>query len=308
LLAPEDSQVIESQVYEDFQLFGTRIIPPDVQLESSMSEIDSCAQNSIRGEFSIDQIASGGFSQGHLFGKKSELITASRDDGLNQRQPLPLISWLEGTKLPEFRSLNTSKVLEGRNWPEEARRQELEDIELFRNVHVTRSQHLPDLPVQPEGLHPPEDALEFAARIYYRKVVDCYPSIPHYLAARLAEANLSRSEWLTKSKLDAIIQERESAKNFLGQFSHSALGEREEFFSAGLREFTGETEGVPDEYCNDRTTSIFINVREIPYAGSVSQHPDVYGKRISLPTPQTAIARRVIDDIRNHSSDAIKSS
>jgi hypothetical protein len=54
-----------------------------------------------------------------------------------------------------------------------------------------------------------QDELEFGAQIYYRKIIDKFAGIPHYLACRLAKANLNRGQRLQHLK---SLAERSAAR------------------------------------------------------------------------------------------------
>jgi predicted RNA-binding Zn-ribbon protein involved in translation (DUF1610 family) len=80
------------------------------------------------------------------------------------------------------------------------RRRELEEIEIFRNVHIVPNLQDENPIALPKVTATGEDELELGARIYYRNIVDRYPLIEHYLARRLAEANWFRAKRLGAAK------------------------------------------------------------------------------------------------------------
>ena len=73
---------------------------------------------------------------------------------------------------------------------------------MFRTVHLALGPE-----INGNAKDPPKiDAvlnLELPSQIYYRNIVDRYPLLPTYLARRLAEANTSRAERLSRQRVEA---------------------------------------------------------------------------------------------------------
>jgi hypothetical protein len=206
LTASEHDRIAQIQVEEDVELFGHRDMPPDVQLDNTEMGTDLYQDasemkppninldidehtNDIKMDYELDNSPS-----------DQDIGIAAPANGEEQKFPSPLLSWLEQTLSPENPSMIQSQLREKQVRQEQARVQEMKDIELFRNVHVVPSQHLSEEPAPSKPTISVEDDLELAARIYYRNIVDRYPAIPNYLARRLAEANLARAQRLSLTK------------------------------------------------------------------------------------------------------------
>lgn len=209
-MTSEEDQVAQDQVEEDFELFGDRAIPPDIRRKAANMETDpypqiseignlnyiaAWSEHSHRPDTVMDHEMEDAFSQDQEIGAKASGHIFHTDE-----QAPPLLYWLERTESPQNPTMVHSELQEKRARQEELRIQEMEDIELFCNVHVVPSQQALDNPASAKTYVSREDELEFSARIYYRNIIDRYQGIPHYLARRLAEANLSRAKRLALAK------------------------------------------------------------------------------------------------------------
>ena len=113
----------------------------------------------------------------------------------------PLLTWLENTEPPKNPEIVYAQRLRKEQHRDEIRKREKEEIEMYRNVRFAVSINDSDEPVSiTQNATRNEESVEFGARIYYRNIVDRYPLIEHFLAKRLAEANLERAERLAKSR------------------------------------------------------------------------------------------------------------
>lgn len=208
MTASEDDHVSQDQVEEDIKLFGDREVPQDFQLNNVKMPADI---NQGMSERRFPDTAFNAQFTPPVVDLKSETEAATNDhdmeDGNLQIRPQgdnsqpPLLSWLAQTEPPENPTVIQSQLQEKKMRQEHAKAQEKEDIELFRNIHVVASEREEDEPAA--HTRPPisgENELEFAARIYYRNIIDRYPAIQHYLARRLAEANSYRAQRLSTAK------------------------------------------------------------------------------------------------------------
>ena len=113
----------------------------------------------------------------------------------------PLLMWLENTEPPRNPEIIYAQRLKKEQHRDEIRRMEKEEIEMYRNVRFAIPTNDSDEPVSiTQEATGNKESVEFSARIYYRNIVDRYPLIEHFLAKRLAEANLERAERLAKSR------------------------------------------------------------------------------------------------------------
>jgi hypothetical protein len=111
----------------------------------------------------------------------------------------PLDAWLNQSAVP---SVATQQLQKQHSEEGNPAAQELEEIKVFRNVHIADAPE----PRTHEGLPTsPEDVayLGLQAQIYYRNIVDRYPLLPAYLVRRLAIANYRRAERLSFRKTQA---------------------------------------------------------------------------------------------------------
>ena len=110
----------------------------------------------------------------------------------------PLDAWLNQSAIP-YTAPTVDLQEEKRRSRKDSVAQEIEEIKIFRNVHMAIA------PAPANGQHPVAiDAiaeLEVDTQIYYRNIVDRYPDLPSYLALRLARANRDRAERLRQQKI-----------------------------------------------------------------------------------------------------------
>ena len=212
-VSEEDEIVEKQQAKEDLQLYGSRPLPQDFEeaQESTISRISvqtlkrttsecEITDSDRRAKFRKDETWGTNALPDNLQGVNNNTkVTAVDWNGGDT----PLDAWLNQSAVPSTTpiSLNVEdSVLQ----EVELASQEVEEIEVFRNVHIPlaldpSSKKAPVLP------RPVED-LDCGAQIYYRNIMDKYPSLPVYLARRLAEANLKRAERLWSGKHDTKVE------------------------------------------------------------------------------------------------------
>ena len=87
---------------------------------------------------------------------------------------------------------------------------EEQEIGFYRRVHIS-DETLPEN-TEPNSVDIKEqDELPFGAQIYFRNIIDKFPSIPSYLASRFARANLRRAERLKKQRDNAMANQATSS-------------------------------------------------------------------------------------------------
>lgn len=188
-VAVSEDDVACQQAEEDLQLYGSRPEPPDavevdeaIQLTGLLSK-----QSASTFKAAVDRparIRTGSESQAYIF----HAVTAiDWNSGAS-----PLDSWLNQSAVPSSGVPTTQHIPE--HLAKDPIAEEVEEIKVFRNVHVS---------IEPNLARPKADltedfvaSMELGAQIYYRNIMDRYPSLPLYLAYRLAQANHKRAERL----------------------------------------------------------------------------------------------------------------
>ena len=109
----------------------------------------------------------------------------------------PIESWLNQSAVPSpvpIPSLDAEDSNQGSN----PTIKELEEIKVFRNVHITRNE--PQNDRNSAKIVDTTSDLEPRAQIYFRNIADRYPLLPLYLTRRLAIANCARAERLSQRR------------------------------------------------------------------------------------------------------------
>lgn len=182
---------------EDLQLYGSRLEPLNVIDDDEQSRFADLSlppsQSSVGFDVAVD---------------RSAKVRKESDTKLNYQAvtafdwnsgPTPLESWLNQSAIPSASPTFEYECKEDVVMAKDPVAQEMEEIEVFRNVHVS---------VTPEPSADTVDVaaidqvaeLELDAQIYYRNIVDRYPNLPLYLALRLARANRDRADRLRQNK------------------------------------------------------------------------------------------------------------
>lgn len=209
-MVDEGVRIAEIQEEEDLRTFGDRPIPFDGTVNTGIDQDSeakgkdmpstslplSVGPNQLSKQLLMNPpvLAESAYSKA---GSSQDVRMTERSETSTQWSPTPLENWLICVQNPPNPADNTSIESKSIN-PE---KNEQTEIELFQNVSLTLEPR-PDfeIPRDPSKsksakVQGAED-LEFAARIYYRNILDRYPSIPLYLAKRLATRNLARIERL----------------------------------------------------------------------------------------------------------------
>ena len=182
---------------EDIQIYGSRPEPPEaIEFDEDQRLAEMILlprQSAAQFEEAVDRpakIRKNGESKTYNY---QALTAMDWNSGAS-----PLDAWLNQSAIPY-----TAPTVDLREEKGSSRKdsvaQEIEEIKVFRNVHMAiapepaTGQHLLAIDAVAE--------LEFNAQIYYRNIVDRYPDLPSYLALRLARANRDRAERLRQQKI-----------------------------------------------------------------------------------------------------------
>ncbi len=186
-----EEEVARQQVEEDLQLYGSRLEPPDA--------IDAGESNQQAGSFQKKSA-----SEFEAAVDRPARVRKKRESKYFNYQAVTAIDWNSGA-CPLDAWLNQSAVpsivpVIGTHAPSRPEKdpiaQELEEIQVFRSVHVATA---PDMQVpRADPISREVASMELGAQLYYRNITDRYPLLPTYLAHRLAQANHDRAERLRK--------------------------------------------------------------------------------------------------------------
>lgn len=182
-------------------LYGSRPEPPDTVEVDESTQLANLPPRRDASEFeaAVDRLA-----KIRKKGKSKEfnyqtLTIMDWNSGTSR-----LDAWLNQSAVPSTTAATNRHISKTDLLP-----QEIEEIKVFRNVHVTNAP-------SPEHNNPPlgpVESLDFPAKIYYRNIMDNYPAIPIYLARRLAQANSGRAERLRSGKEYHHQREYKDAEN-----------------------------------------------------------------------------------------------
>ena len=203
----EDEVIAKKQAEEDLQLYGSRPEPPEAV------EVDEATQLA---ELQLPPLRSAAEFKAAV-GRPAN-VRKKRESKAYNFEAVTAVDWNSGAS-PLDAWLNQSAVplkfgvLEShdqRQKPPEADliAQEVKEINVFRNVHVDliAPDSKSEVWLLDEILNLPP-----GAQIYYRNIMDRYPSLPTYLARRLASANFSRAERLRLAMAERESPERRTA-------------------------------------------------------------------------------------------------
>ncbi|MCJ1456069.1 hypothetical protein MMC28_006426 [Mycoblastus sanguinarius] len=184
-----EEEITRQQVEEDLQLYGRRLQPSDT---SDVDDAKRLANLPPKRKASESEAA----------GIPSSKVRKKGEDQSYDCQAVTTIDWNNGAS-PLDAWLNQSAVPSTGAIPghhasncsaEDQIAQELEEIKVFRNVHIGTERRSLGPKVDPKD--EPLASMELGAQIYYRNILDRYPLLPVYLARRLAQANHERAERL----------------------------------------------------------------------------------------------------------------
>ncbi|KAL8774267.1 MAG: hypothetical protein Q9209_001018 [Squamulea sp. 1 TL-2023] len=202
----EEESVAAMQDDEDLKLYGARSKPAEV-IEMDESGDSSLNRGHKRGLSALGpgtlQPASKLFKQdtpgfdSQYFQSDTTNVSCSLMDW--NAGPTPLDAWLNQSAIPTPRgSINIARHVD-ESTDQNHDNAEATDIEVFRRVHIASNTEA-DIPPPRPSFAAEVSVLELGTQIYFRNIVDRYPSLPTYLALRLAKANQERSQRLQKQR------------------------------------------------------------------------------------------------------------
>ena len=202
----DENEVARRQYDEDLRLYGSRLEPMDdieegVQTELAISptkDIMTDLETTFDDKEKVPKIES-----------NPENDEASTYTDTNTG-PNPLSAWLTQSALPSVMPMRSHPLDQGPGTEVDLIKEEIREIEVFRNVHLASD---PEIGAHASDTTKVEDVsdLKLPSQIYYRNIVDRYPLLPTYLARRLAEANSSRADRLSRQRVEATAKAQSEA-------------------------------------------------------------------------------------------------
>ena len=182
-----EENIARQQAEEDLMLYGSRAEPPEaIEIqETSPSNNLSLKRNAPEPTAVVERPAKMLKKDGDRASNYDTVTAMDWNSGAS-----PLDAWLNQSAIPSTAVAPESLYSGDSN--KDLIAQELEEIKVFRNVHMAVAS-------EPQEVDRAVDELEglgIGAQIYYRNIRDRYPLLPIYLARRLAHANLRRYERL----------------------------------------------------------------------------------------------------------------
>ena len=194
----DDEEIVRNQAMEDLQLYGSRPEPfnvIDVDEQSRLADASlPPSQNSTEFDVTVDRLAK--------VCKKSDTKTYNYQAVTAfdwNSGSTPIESWLNQSAIPSTSPTFGSECKEDVAMTKDSVAQEIEEIKVFRNVHMSVTPE-PSADTMNTAASAQVAELELDAQIYYRNIVDRYPELPLYLALRLARANRDRANRLRQNK------------------------------------------------------------------------------------------------------------
>ncbi|KAL8718286.1 MAG: hypothetical protein Q9225_004564, partial [Loekoesia sp. 1 TL-2023] len=303
----EEKRILAKQADEDLKLYGARSKPTEV-VEPDEIEGSSLQRGQKRGLYMMDpdtlqpanklqkQDSSGLMHQYyHPETASPNYSTMDWNSGST-----PLDAWLNQSAIPSntgpINNLSQDADLTGKaNGTDEAT-----EIEVFRRVHITPNTEADghkrtSLEVETEGL-------ELDVQIYFRNIMDRYPSLPFELARRLAVANHKRAERLQKMR-DCNSSSLTSADEWRNKPPYLQGYHRYRSDSIPCR-----TVGIPSDHRQlHRVPKAEISTRSSKSHAQYTE--DRHGnkhERIRLPKPDTAQKRKPSDRLRPYANTAMQ--
>jgi hypothetical protein len=198
LVNREANRISQIQVEEDVKLFGDRNLTASERRSNKFSRIQEQFEDVDMTD--LVEVSTELTQPGRFLQQRSDNVvrsSSSSDDKVLSANSLPtsaqppIYAWLAQTVPPR----DPESVAQWRDGEEnrrsEIKSQELEGLEVFRNVQIAVSQEV-DAPLLTEKVNMlPDQDLELGARIYYRNILDRY-SVEPAIARRLAKGNWDR--------------------------------------------------------------------------------------------------------------------
>lgn len=208
-LLSEDEELVMTQVRQDLELFGKRVMPVDpeescevlaqIEIQADQGE-NMDLLNTSRVTFPKEpserpQLSVSHYSRDPLLANTDKTATTLNIAPLALQTPME--QWLDETQSCSLELNN----MEGSENPVSAQTNgESMEIELFKRVHVNHSED--DTKIANSLLVDDTyvtEKFDLEQIIYLRNILDRFPSIPMYLALRLAQANAERAKRLAQA-------------------------------------------------------------------------------------------------------------
>ena len=189
----EEVEVARRQNEEDLLLYGRRSEPVDaLEIDVHTGMIDPPTQ-----------IAAMALETPFDEAKKAHNIEGNSDTSVDgHAEGNPLSTWLAQSALPSVVPLGSHPLDQIARTEIDPVKEEIKEIEMFRTVHLASGPEINGNATDAPKVDAVLD-LELPSQIYYRNIVDRYPLLPTHLAHRLAEANSSRAERLSRRRVEA---------------------------------------------------------------------------------------------------------
>ena len=204
----EAVEVARRQNEEDLHLYGSRSEPTDAH------EVDIHTRMII----SPTQITATDLETPFHEVEKAHNIESNSDmheinvsvDG--DAQVNPLSTWLAQSALPSVIPLGSHPLDQVVRTEVDPVKEEIREIETFRTVHLASGPEINGNATDTAKFDAVLD-LELPSQIYHRNIVDRYPLLPIYLARRLAEANSSRAERLSRQRVEMTAKSKDTTSD-----------------------------------------------------------------------------------------------
>ena len=194
----DDVEISRRQAMEDLHLYGSRPEPLDgIDADESSRLADMSlphSQSATESEVAVHspaQVCKKSDTKSHNY-----LAVTALDWNSGST---PLESWLNQSAIPSTSPIFRNEGKEDVVVTEDPIVQEMEEIKVFRNVHMSVAPE-PDTDTIDIAAIDQVAELDLDAQIYYRNIIDRYPKLPLYLALRLAQANRDRADRLRRKR------------------------------------------------------------------------------------------------------------
>lgn len=217
----EEEQVARQQLEDDIRIYGSRPEPPDAVELDENEHLRNLPpkRNALELKSAVDRPAE--------IRKKSESKTYNYENITAvdwHAGETPLSAWLNQSAVPAALPIEELRESSSVMKKDELIHQEKKEIEVFKRVHVAHPSEPTNGLELSTGLEH-GSGLELDAQIYYRNIMDRFPSLPNYLARRLATGNHARTKRLQQQL------RREPSNIFTCDYSNCGAGNP--FFARG---------------------------------------------------------------------------
>ena len=186
-----EDDIVRRQIEDDMQIYGSRPEPPDTVEVDESTQLANLPPKRNASDFKsvVNRLAKKSEEDQSKEFNYETLTVMDWNSGAS-----PLDAWLNQSAVPSTTPALDHQEIVGSE--SDLLAQEVEEIKVFRNVHMA----IAPSPEHNERPLEPVEGLDFGAQIYYRNIMDRFPVLPRYLARRLAQANCDRAERLRHIK------------------------------------------------------------------------------------------------------------